>query len=410
MRPPSQDKEEAQEAQALRLTGLAAALALVLALVPAAPAGAVPDCAVGAGAPRDVLTGLGVLEAVAADHDGRLYISDMGGGRILRLDRPGEQPKVLTSFASPGGLAWDADGTLVAGYGNGIAQGVADNGQAGLNRVDPDTGATTAIVQGLGMANGVVRGPDGSVYVTNTFGKNDGRIDRVRDGKVDVAWSPVKRTNGLAIDRAGENLYASDSFAARVIRIPIARPAEFETYAAAGGDDDSAGLDGLAIDGAGRLYVAANLGGEVWRIDSPDRICALARGIQNPGSVGFGGGGAGFPAANLYVVTFTGRLIEIPNATDAPPPAGAPLRLRLSVSPRRAPAGRATRFTLTVTATDRGRVVPVAGATVRLAGIRARTDESGRATIVRRVVHPRLLPANTSKPGYEPGRKHVRVR
>ena len=113
-----------------------------------------------------MLSGQGVLESITTDHDGRLFYGDMGGGRVLRLDRPGDQPRVLTSFASPGGLTWDADGTLIAGYGNGLAQGLADNGQAGLNRVDPDTGATTRIVSGLGMSNGVVRGRDGAVYVT----------------------------------------------------------------------------------------------------------------------------------------------------------------------------------------------------------------------------------------------------
>ena len=195
-----------------------------------------------------------------------------------------------------------------------------------------------------------------------------------------------------------------------MIRIPIARPAGFETHAAAGGDDGSAGLDGLARDDGGRFFVAANLAGEVWRVDDRDRICALARGIQSPSALGFGGGGAGFPGESLYVVTFGGRLIEIPNATGAPPAPGPPLRLRLSIAPRSAAAGAVTRFRLGVTAVDRGKPVAIAGAVVRFAGRRVRTDAGGRAEIVRRIARARLLPANTSRRGYEPGRKSIRVK
>src|SRR3712207_8144795 len=45
---------------------------------------------------------------------------------LFRSDGPGAEPQVLARFAGPAGLTWDADGTLVAGYGNSLAQAFAD--------------------------------------------------------------------------------------------------------------------------------------------------------------------------------------------------------------------------------------------------------------------------------------------
>ncbi len=57
---------------------------------------------------------------------------------------------------------------------------------------------------------------------------------------------------------------------------------------------------------------------------------------MNASALNWGGGAPGFPAKNLYVVGFSGVLVELANATDRPPPAGPPAAaLRLTVSPRR---------------------------------------------------------------------------
>ena len=399
-------QEEVQAAPALAVL---TALVVLAGLVTAGPAVAVPDCTPRA-EQRQVAGGLGVLEAVMADRRGRLFLSDMGGGRLLRIDRPGAEPHVLARFQGPAGLAWDADGTLIAGYGNSLAQAFADAPTAGLNRVDPDTGAVTEIASGMGLTNGVVRGPDGSIYATNTYGREGGRIDRVRDGRVEEAWSSVDAMNGLVLDRSGESLYGASSLGPRVMRIPIASPERFEVYSAAPDEDGLNGFDGMTRDDAGRLYVTAQPAGEVWRVDGPGRWCAVARGLTSPSAVGFGGGAPGFPADSLFVVTFAGQLIEIPGATPTPPVPGPPLRLRLAVSPRSATAGRVTRFRFTVTAVDRSRAVPVEGAVVRFAGRRVRTGAGGRAEVVRRVARARTLPANTTARGYETGRTRVRVR
>lgn len=86
--------------------------------------------------------------------------------------------------------------------------------------------------------------------------------------------------------------------------------------------------------------------------------------------------------------------------------AGAP-RLRLSVAPRVAPAGRFTPFRFRVR-TAGGR--PVAGALVRFAGRRARTGPGGRARIGTVVRGTGRRMARAAMRGFGPGRASVRVR
>src|SRR5439155_7635896 len=124
-------------------------------------------------------------------------------------------------------------------------------------------------------------------------------------------WVDVDAANGLAIDTQGRYLFAAQTFTpAKITRVELADPANATTYFSAPPEDTAAGLDGLTRDGADRLFAAANGGGEVWRVGTDAKACALARGLSLPSAAALGGGG-GFDPRNLYVVTFSGRLIEL---------------------------------------------------------------------------------------------------
>ena len=294
-----------------------AALACAVTMCAAAPAYAAPDCS--PQPPMRVLhSDQGVLESIASDKRGRLFYTDTNAGRLLRIDRPGAQPTVLAEGID-GILAVmvDRDGTLVVGFGNSNTDALQNNGNAGLMRVDPNTGQTIAIItRGLDQSNGIARGPDGAYYASNDFG---GGIDRFLNGAVTDNWSPVETPNGLVVDSTGRYLYAAQTFKpASIAQIDLAHPQAPTTYVAAGPADIAAGPDGITRDGADRLYVAANSGGEVWRVDRDRTYCALARGLPTVSSLSFGGGKQGFPNRNLYAVTFTGMLVELENATDRP--------------------------------------------------------------------------------------------
>jgi sugar lactone lactonase YvrE len=295
------------------------ALAIALALLVVAPATAlaVPDCPT-TPTPRALLAGQGKLEAVTANRDA-LFISNLDQNTVMRLDAPGQAARTLAPVATPGGLVFDRDGSLIAGSGDGPAQGVLGNAGANLSsllRIDPVTGATSLFAAGLQMANGVARGPDGTFYASNDFG-TDG-IDRIAGGQVQTKWAKVVSANGLVVDTENRWLYAAQTFQpAAIQRVDLTNPSNVETYATAPAESIAAGPDGMTRDAKNRLYVAANGSGEIWRVDTDRSICALARGLRQPSAVSFGGGGD-FPTTSLYAVTFGGDLVELPGATDAP--------------------------------------------------------------------------------------------
>jgi hypothetical protein len=78
-------------------------------------------------------------------------------------------------------------------------------------------------------------------------------------------------------------------------------------------------LDGMAIDDSGRLFVAANGAGQVWRVDPDGAIQALTRGLRCPTAVALGCGPRGSCAGNLYAVTFAGNVVELAGAARRQP-------------------------------------------------------------------------------------------
>lgn len=81
-------------------------------------------------------------------------------------------------------------------------------------------------------------------------------------------------------------------------------------------------------------------------------------------------------------------------------------RLRLAVRPRRAQAGRRTRFSFRVAAAN-GRAAP--GAVVRFAGRRIRVGRKGTTRVVARFRRTGRRSARASKPGFRGARAWVRV-
>jgi streptogramin lyase len=264
---------------------------------------------------------LGVLESAIVDHRGRLFVTSQTWdgpirGALLRLDRPDAEPvPIARRIPSPGGLAFDERGRLLVGYGDSLPGGLVGNvvGRAGLLRVDPDTGETEPYVRGLSMANGVARAANGTLFASNDVGTHIDRIDP--DRTVHRRWAKVASPNGLAVDPTGRYLYATQTFVpAAIKRIDIADPANVTSYAQPPPWARAALLDGLTIDAAGRLYVAANGAGQLWRVDTDGTICALARGLRFPSAVALGQGPNGFSAGNLYAVTFSGDVVAVDQA------------------------------------------------------------------------------------------------
>jgi sugar lactone lactonase YvrE len=286
-------------------------VALATLALPSA-AHAVPDCAHPPAA-RTLVSGQGVLESAIVDRRGRLIYTDTSKKALMVLARPGGTPRVLTpGVDSGGGLAFVARDRLLVGYGDAVANGANGGaGKAGLYVVDLNTGRNRLYVKGLQMANGVTRAKDGTVYATNDV---TGGVDRVTPKRrVQLNWSAVPSANGLAFDPTGRWLFVNETFRPPAIaRVDTRHPDRIVTWAQGGPGDALAGLDGMAADARGRLFVAANGGGQIWRVAKDRKPCALTRGLILPSAVALGRGRTGFRAGNLYAVTFHGDVVELP--------------------------------------------------------------------------------------------------
>jgi gluconolactonase len=304
---------------------------MALAALAAAPAAqAVPNCT-NPPAPHVLYSGFGTLESVISDSHGRLYFTDPSNDRIMRADDPGAAPQPFaTGVDSGGGMVIDpATGDILAGYGDALANGLTGllNPQAGVVRVNKDTGAVTPYATGTQMSNGLAMGPDGALYASNDVGLG---IDRIDPGThaVHLNWASLYSSNGLVVDSTGTWLYAAQTFQPPAIaRIKLSDPTNLRAVFNGGPEDLIAGLDGLTRDEHDNLYVAANTGAAVFKVDpATGAACALVRGLTNPSAVGFGGGDTGFVRSSLYVVGFGGQVVELPNVREAaiPPPVASP--------------------------------------------------------------------------------------
>ncbi len=380
-----------------------ALLALAAPCLLAPPAAAAPDCPGGPFETRTLDSGQGTLESAIVHPNGSLYFTNESS--LLRLDRPNGKPAVLTEAEAPGGLAIEPDGTIDMGVGNSISNGTMGDqtGPSSLIRIDPETGKSQPYATGLSMGNGVDRGPDGAIYASNDFGSN---IDRIVDGETERGWASVQSGNGLQVDSTGKWLYVNQTFQpAAIQRIEIANPENVTPFAVAPAEDAAAGFDGMDRDPLDNLYVAANGAGSIWKVTPDGEMCVLVRGLpafpDGPSAVAVGLYGTPFPPENLYVVAFNGDVTEIAGVAET----GEVPKLRLSVRPRKIPAGERRRFRAKVTAVGE----PVQAATVRLAGREATTDERGKATLRRKFKRAGKRRAVASKGGYRPARKTLRV-
>ena len=128
--------------------------------------------------------------------------------------------------------------------------------------------------------------------------RRDLRVQRLRPRRRprarrrgDPDLGEVASSNGLVVDTTGRWLYVAQTFVpAAISRVEIADPAHVETWYAAPAADSGAALDGLTRDAHDRLYVAANLGGEVWRVQDrrPRHACSPTCRRVGPSAVAFG--------------------------------------------------------------------------------------------------------------------------
>jgi sugar lactone lactonase YvrE len=327
------------------------------------------------------------VQVAATDRQGRLYLLDQAPARIVRLNPTTGTQTTWATFAS------------VPACVNGQPAGACTEGAAG-NAPEPDFATW---------------GPDGSLYVTDY---NQSLIWRVPPGggKATV-WLTSSNFNGVIVGPAGIEMMpgghelmfdtgggGSNIAAGKLYTVPIEPNGGPGPLTQLWQSGQAEAPDGFAIARSGHIYVAlvgpsgnavdelSASGAELARIPAN----AAANQAQQipfdaPGSVTFDGDSI-LVANQSALVNNTADMavLEVdvgePGLPQSLPPASATVaRCVLRVRPARASAGTRHRFRFVAKSRDGGRLSPLAGATVRFDGHRARTNRAGRAVIVVRL-------------------------
>lgn len=250
----------------------------------------------------------GGSEGITFGPNGELYVTT--DGTVWSVSPDGEVVEYAT-VPDALGLAARADGSLVV-----ASLGVFGEPDGAVYVVSPDA-AVSELAAGIDSPNFVAIAPDGSALITDDV---DTRVFRVSDeGEVSVIIEDVPSPNGMAYSPDGQRFYVASTFT------PEGQLTAY-TVDGEGFPDESTGVeilhigqgstpDGIAVDENDRVYVAANLFGEIWAVDGG--LTELGEGelvageLESPASLAFGRGPDFDPCSIYYTELFGTRVMRL---------------------------------------------------------------------------------------------------
>jgi sugar lactone lactonase YvrE len=318
-------------------------------------------------------------EGIAVDANGNLYVADKDNETIRKITPDGavttlagaagafgstDGSGALARFGAPHGITVDATGTLyVAEAGNHAIRTVSPGGMVDtLAGAAPQPGSTDGS-GGAALFNhpqGVAADAGRNLYVADTYNHTirkitaNGTVTTLAGtagvpGSADGTGAAARFNSpqGVTIDAAG-NLYVADTANATVRKItPAGAVTTLAGAAGQSGAADGVGPNarfrtprGIAVDGAGNVYVADSAGATIRRITPAGAVTTLAGTDQIYGYADGTGANARFnglqditidAAGNLYVVVFphtvrkitpAGVVTTLADTAGTPGPAG----------------------------------------------------------------------------------------
>jgi len=244
-------------------------------------------------------------EGIAFNGEGRLFVTC--NRSLWEIGPDGATRKVTELFSNLGIAAIGARDLLVADFGPTNAFQNGRNSDGIVWRVSPD-GDKHEVATGIGDPNFILVLENGSYLVSDDATADIYLVGE--DGMPQLFSTAVNHPNGLALSADGKMLYVAQIFSNirpvvmdnAVWAMPLAdgRPARDARVVVRAGPN--AAVDGLAMDADGRVYIAANRAGELWRFD-PDsgEMLLLARGMIGIASLAFGAGE--FDRTSIYATT-----------------------------------------------------------------------------------------------------------
>ena len=243
-----------------------------------------------------VAEGFTFTEGPAADLDGNLYFTDVFRGRIHRLDAQGKVEIFVEPSGGTNGLMFGPDGRL---YG-------CQNGKKRIVAFD-SSGNETTIADGV-QSNDLVVMRNGAIYFTDPSNHQVWYISP--QGEKRVVDKGLGYPNGLVLSPDQGTLVvvdmkSADLYAYRVEpdgSLKFKQP--FWTMRTLP-DKLDAGGDGITVDSEGRLYVATQLGMQVF--DTSGRLGGV---IDKPQVAWLANAAFAGPKLDTLYVTCTNRVFK----------------------------------------------------------------------------------------------------
>ena len=260
-------------------------------------------------------------EGLTFNGEGRLFI---GANRAIWEAKPAGSIELVTAvFLHLGQAGIGETDILAADFGPEVMLSHGPNDDGIIWRVSPD-GNRNIAATGIADPNFILVEESGTYLVSDDFTHNIYRVTPKGPrelGEVELWSDAVPHPNGLAYSLDGSILYVAQIFtglaplgftdALWALPVEDGQPAGEATVVARTGEG---GLDGLAMDEKGRVYIADNGGGKIWRFDpESEEMVLIAEGMPSVASMVFGEGD--FDPRSIYATsTFRGggRIWRVP--------------------------------------------------------------------------------------------------
>jgi gluconolactonase len=253
--------------------------------------------------------------------DGTVYFTDYRGGFIYRIDPATQQISPFLSGLNAGGLAFSPSGQLL----------VAEGKQGKILQVDVATRKITTFADGIdgkrfNAPNDLTVDAQGGVYFTDP---SNGATLPLVQGKQSVYYVSPKGAatrvvdylpapNGIVLSQDGKNLYVGLSSESEILGYHVLGPGRISpssfvfgrvayTPPTKRGEGARTGVDGMAVDAKGDVYVASKFGVQVF--DPAGKSLGTIATPERPSNLKFGGK----DGRTLYMTTYD-SIFSVPMA------------------------------------------------------------------------------------------------
>jgi len=254
-------------------------------------------------------------EGIAFNGEGDLYVA--GNAALWRVDTAGDVTKIADMYSNLGLAPIGERDILMADFGPTNRFNLGPNADGIVWRVTPEGDTIRLVNGGIGDPNFVMMLADGSFLVT------DDATDEILwvggDGQPRLYTDVVGHPNGIALSNDGSTLYVAQIFeslrpmvtSGKLWTVPLEEGHVAGLPELLADLGDQAANDGIALDEHGRVYVAANGFGQIWRVDPVSGESVLiAEDMPGAASIAFGAGA--FNPQSIYVTsTRTGKVWEV---------------------------------------------------------------------------------------------------